>query len=107
MSIRGTALLVVVVAMAAMAGCQAQEQQRVAFTGGHGEFLFGAVPLPLGQEDLGCFAVKPPEDSAQNTFDHEIVYVRVRSYDTEDNRASGLSRHRTETHTERRWLSYR
>ena len=101
---RYTIVLALAVVLAALAGCQ---QQRIADTSGHGVYLFGPTPLPMGQEDLGYFAVPPQTEPALAMFDHESVYVRSWVWEVEDNRRPGISHHRRRTWTDHRYLFQR
>lgn len=93
-----TALMAVVLAVAALAGCQAQ--QRVADLSGDGVHLFGATPLPLGHEDMGYFAYVPRTVTPLLMFDHQSAYVHSYTWDVEDNRRPGQSYRRRRTRSE-------
>lgn len=98
MSSKVTTLVAVGVALAVLAGCQAQ--QRTADLGGEGTHLFGATPLPLGQEDMGYFAYVPRTVTPLLMFDSRSAYVQSYTWEVEDNRRPDLSYYRRQTRSE-------
>ncbi|MBN2582941.1 MAG: hypothetical protein JXL80_07730 [Planctomycetes bacterium] len=107
---RGVVWAALVLAAAAMAGCQGgqsvRHDERLAAQG-HAVHLFGPTALPRGGEDLGYFARTAPQEEPQNMFDYHTVYVRQRTWEVEDNRRPYRSYHRRTTWAEDVRASYR
>ena len=97
-------MLSLLVLLAGLGGCQTT---RVADLGGHQEHLFGPLPLPVGQEDLGYFACMPVREQQLLMFDHAAAYVRTYTWDVEDNRRPGRSYQRRRTFSQEFYSYYR
>jgi len=97
-------ILGLLVLLAVMGGCQTA---RVADLGGRQEHLFGPLPLPVGEEDLGYFAYVPHQEQQLLMFDHAAAYVRTYTWDVEDNRRPGRSYQRRRTFSQEFYSYYR
>ena len=71
-------VLGLLVLLAVLGGC---ETARVADLRGHQEHLFGPLPLPVGEEDLGHFAYVQSHDQQLLMFDHAAAMVRTYTWD--------------------------